>query len=693
MKLALAPLSAPAIFLLLSACSEGDSGTDAADTGGGDEIADADGESADEGDAGPDDAAPVTLDLIPGCNPFATSIGDPSDPGPECILPIPSSFFERTDATSRTGVRGSYPPDILPNRDGVTHFNLESANRADGYSPAGPILLHFGADIDPAHLRSIHDLERSTTDGEPIALFNLETGRRIPILTEMDLNRSTAYPGRYVLIIRPMEPLQMGTRHVVALTNALRTTEGLALESPPAFAALRDGVPTTNDELESRRADFEGLFDFLAAHGYPREDLFLAWDYVVASRDWILGPVLSMRQTALSLVEGTGLSYTIDEIQEDPNENVSRIVMGTFEVPTFLTTENVFVYDDENRPVRQEPNQSFPYTMIVPRVAATEDRPLPLMVFGHGIFGEGRDYLTGSIGTGTLQPTAQQNGVIVVATDWIGLSAADFDIILREVVPDLNRLGVITDRLQQALINNLTLVELVLGDLQHDARLAPAGHDLIEEGPVLYYGVSLGGIQGSSFISISKRIERGVLAVPGSVWSNMLPRSSVWTSIKPFFDIQYPDPLVQQMATAFVQTRFDFSDPINLTTLLFQEPLPDAPAGRRVLVQESIGDSQVPNMTTEMLARGLALKQLSPANSEIYGLEQLAPPAHESAIAQYYLREQADANFPPESNVPPASDNGVHSDMCFLPNVMQQVVEFLFTGTISQFCDGPCDPD
>ncbi|NOZ02597.1 MAG: hypothetical protein GXP54_12005, partial [Deltaproteobacteria bacterium] len=229
--------------------------------------------------------------------------------------------------------------------------------------------------------------------------------------------------------------------------------------------------------------------------------------------------------------------------------------------------------------------------------------PLPLVIFGHGIFGTGRDYLAGGLGKSFVQPLAQKEGSILIATDWIGLSGGDQQLIINEVLPDLNRIGIVTDRLQQSLINNMTLTELALGQLADDPQVKVGDGALIDNQKVYYYGVSLGGIQGTSFVAVSNRITRGVLAVPGSVWLNMIPRSTVWPPIKAVMDNIYPDPLMQQMGIAFIQTWFDHSDPINLTYLLFDEPPPDAPENRTVVFQESIGDSQVPNMCTEMLAR------------------------------------------------------------------------------------------
>ena len=83
----------------------------------------------------------VLLDLVPGCNPFATSA--------ECLLPYPSRFFEVEDPRSGTGVRLSYPADALLLGDGKQKLDMAPFNRADGVSPAGPILIHFGRDVHP----------------------------------------------------------------------------------------------------------------------------------------------------------------------------------------------------------------------------------------------------------------------------------------------------------------------------------------------------------------------------------------------------------------------------------------------------------------------------------------------------------------------------------------------------------------
>jgi len=660
-------------LVLLTCCDTGDDGTPGdADT---DTDIDTDSDT---------DADPITLDLIPDCNPFATS--------DECMLPLPSAFYQDPDPDSPTGVRVNYPQSAIPVEPGAPTISVTPINTADGCSPAGPLLLHFAADIDPLQLTRQGELLESLGTDNPIALFDLETGKRLLFMSEMDLNRDPAYPDRYALIIRPMEPMEMGHRHVALLTRALQDDQGNVFESPRAFEVLREGIRTTNSEIEDIREQYEGIFEFLAARGYPRDELLLAWDFMVASEDYLTGSVRSMREEALAEMAGTGLGYVVDSIEDDPDPNAARLVKGSFEVPTFLDADSEFEYDADHHPTRQAEDRSFPFTMIIPKRAQTEDRPLPLVVFGHGLFGTGENTLSGSQ-LPNMARLCEDGGVIMIATDWIGLSGGDLTLIITEVIPDLNRIALITDRIQQSIINTLTLTELAVGTLSSDPALQVGSGELIDESRVYYVGGSLGGIQGSSFVSMSPRITRAVLAVPGCGWLNMLTRSTHWNMISPVVDVHYPDPLLKQIGIALIQALFDLSDPVNLTRHLYKNPLPDAPAERVLLLQEAIGDSQVPNLASEMLARAIGARFMEPAVYNVPGLEVVTSPTTEPVLVQIYMRDLVEADPPPEENVPPQSDNGVHGAASFLDHILDQSFHFLETGEVVQNCTGACDPD
>ena len=466
---------------------------------------------------------------------------------------------------------------------------------------------------------------------------------------------------------------------------------GEPLLSSPAFLALRDNVPTTNPKIESMRARHEEIFELLESKGFTRDSLVLAWDFMVASKEHILGPVLSMREEALATVATDGVQYTLDNVVDEPNENLARSVEGTFSVPCWLNEQDLIEFDELGRPVRQA-NRSFPFTMIIPR-AALEGEPLPVGLFGHGIFGTGRNYLVGGLGVDHIQPLAQEIGAVVIATDWIGLSGGDLDLIIREVVPDLNRLRLVTDRLVQSLINNLVLIELVKGAFAEDPQLMVTESRLVDSERIHYYGASLGGIQGASLVSLSRDIRRAALGVPGASWSNMLPRSIVYQPIRAIVDLRYPDPLIQQIFIAMMQVLFDHSDPINVSKLMYAEPLDDAPTERVVVLQEAVGDCQVPNPSTRMLARAVGARQMAPFVEPVFGLEEVEGPTTLPVLWQVLMPDRVEAYRPPLTNVLPAEDNDVHFRANLLPATLAQLIHLLEEGEIEQYCEGPCDPD
>ena len=62
-------------------------------------------------------------------------------------------------------------------------------------------------------------------------------------------------------------------------------------------------------------------------------------------------------------------------------------------------------------------------------------------------------------------------------------------------------------------------------------------------------------------------------------------------------------------------------------------------------------------------------------------------------MVQYAITSSLARYSPPRDNTVPTMDNGVHSDLVYLPNTGRQVLTFLETGRIEQTCAGSCDPD
>ncbi len=79
---------------------------------------------------------------------------------------------------------------------------------------------------------------------------------------------------------------------------------GAAINTSYAFTCLRDGIPTTDPDIELRRALFADIFSRLQQIGVTQSSLQLAWDFTVATRDAVTGRMVFMRDDALQRVKG-----------------------------------------------------------------------------------------------------------------------------------------------------------------------------------------------------------------------------------------------------------------------------------------------------------------------------------------------------------------------------------------------------
>src|SRR5439155_22631083 len=110
----------------------------------------------------------------------------------------------------------------------------------------------------------------------------------------------------------------------------------------------RDNLITTQPAVEARRAHMEDLFARLKAAGIQRSNLYLTWDFSVASERSLTSRMLKIRNDAFAQLGDTNLSdlqvqgrspaFSIDSSQTQSfttaqNANIARIVHGTVTVP------------------------------------------------------------------------------------------------------------------------------------------------------------------------------------------------------------------------------------------------------------------------------------------------------------------------------------------------------------------------
>jgi hypothetical protein len=618
------------------------------------------GNSADGGGSGSGIPEPGS-----GCNPI---IGD------DCISPFPSSFYEAADTTTATGVRLQLPDSALPQTHGTALTGARFSVH-DGVSPSTPFVVYIKAGVDATQLPTLATLDQSILPTSAVQVIDFTTGARVPVMAELDANAQPSQ--RQALIIRPQVRLANNTRYIIALVG-LNDKSGAAL-APAPFVALRDKT-TLNTALTALAPRYEDIFTALASAGVTRSSVTLAWDVITASDADLTGHLVSMRDTALPMVPS--LTWTVTSSTDTGSDaNRAREVIGTFQVPSFLTDDSetgTLDTDGSNHPVLRGLG-SANFVVDIPACAKTATGPIPVMVYGHGLFGTAPAELESAYG----KQVGNFLCMIEIGTDWLGLAQYDFTTIANDVVPDFNRINIITDRLQQAHINAQVLTRLFITKMKDDPAFQLGSGALTDGSDVYYLGNSNGGIQGVTYMALSEDVTRGVLIVPGCEWSDLMFRSQDFGALQLLLGTVLPDPADQQVLLTLLQPDFDYTDPASFAPHIFGDRLPNVPA-KQLLLQESVNDAEVPNIATRVLARTLGVPGLD-LEQPVYGVTAMSAPLA-SAYTQWDVMPTP---IPPVGNTPASMDNGAHAAVHPLSLVEQQDKAFLTpTGMVTHVCSG-----
>jgi hypothetical protein len=582
-----------------------------------------------------------------------------------CGHPFPSNVVTVADPSTPTGRRVQLSDAMMPStRSGNVAMASRWSSR-DGFSPGSGPMVHLPGATDEG-LPTAFSIERSVADDSPTILLDTETGERVPHFAELDATATDR--SRAVLFIRPARRLADARRYVVALRGVLGE-DGEPLPASKAFAALRDR--TEMPEIDERRALYADIFARLTDAGVERAEVQLAWDFTTASEANNTQWLVHMRDEGLAMA-GDAPRFEITSAENDFDPRVAWKIEGTFEVPLYLDVPGPvsvmnFGADGLPEPTRTE---SFAFELLIPDSA--NESPAALLQFGHGLLGS-RD----EIESDHFLDFIDRYHYAIFSTDWIGLSE-----------PDSPFLGVILDsgriedyegafaRTMQAMLNALVLQRVIANGVAQD----PAYASLLDPSQRFYYGISLGGILGTLYMTLSPDVQRGALDVMGTPFGLLLARSAAFDS---FFDIAlaaYEDPRDLQLALALVQLFWDRAEPIGFLPQL------QAQSQQQVMMRAAIGDHSVPTVGAHVLARSLSAPHVGSGLREVYGLTPV-----DSADGRGYF--EYDFGLPPEPvcALPMRACNNPHGALRGLPEADRQLDDFLRTGRIENPCPlGSC---
>ncbi len=523
---------------------------------------------------------PENFNVIPPESPYA---GDPIDTANAdrcdfldtavCLQPWPNDYFTVEDTATVTDRRINLNllsmPQNAPGGIGVDAKPIDPAdhNRADGFSPGNLIVtkvpgLETQAAFDENGLVSIDRPDLYDDPDQKVVVINADTGERHPVWAEIDSNPDD--PADVNLIIRPLENFDEGGRYVVAMRN-LVDAGGDPIAPADAFRAYRDNLTTGIPALEDRRPHMEELFEILGDSEIRRSELYLAWDFTVASKESLTGRMLSIRDRAFAglggggdtdlangTIEGDSPAFTVDAPTDfapcgmdgcDSGEDsrIAREVTGTMTVPCFLTScapaGGQFLIGPDGQPT-ESGTTTFTFTCRIPR--ASTDGPIATglrpSLYGHGLLGAGTE-----VRGGNVSAMAFEQQMMMCATDWYGFATQNIANILA-ILQDLSLFPLLVDSSQQGFLHFLFLGRAMIhedGGFSDNAAFQDAGGASVIDTSELYYdGNSQGGILGGSLVAVAPDLTRGVLGVPGMNYSTLLRRS---VDFEPYAEGQFGD--------------------------------------------------------------------------------------------------------------------------------------------------------
>ncbi len=549
------------------------------------------------------------------CNPVA--------PDWDCLLPWPSDAFRTVD-----GVR--YPPQVLPvDKRGVPADPTRDAP-TDGF-PVTPQILVALPGADPDELVFLEPDATASLRPESTTLI-LEASTGAPVL-----HFAEAAPlDPDVVALRPLRPLQPGTRYVVVI-------QGLSgVEAP-----------------ESGRARLEVLESTLQLAGVAPEGVQLIWDFTTRSHEVATGRLRAIRDATLGVVP----AITIDSIE-------GRRIEGTIEVPRFVDSEEAGArLLDEG----SEGTVQIPFVAMAP-TSALEGTPARLLLYGHGFFGDRNRTL------GYPADFAERFGFLIVGLDFQGMATADVNDVIPSIAMDPSGGIGFAERVHQGLANFIAMARAGKGALA-EALEAEHGAPLYDpaEG-VWYLGISAGHMLGGTLLGLSPDFDGAVLNVGGAGFTLVASRARPFAPFITVIANNFEAPRDRLKYEVLIQHPLDRIDPASYAI----EARPP------VLMQVGLGDAQVPNVASHLHARGLGLGLVQPAPRALAGFEDA--PSDEEGLVEYDLG--LEAPLPGTVAGTNQAANDVHEGVRRVEAAMKQMDAFLRVGgRVMNFCSGVCDPD
>ncbi len=638
------------------------------------------------------------LNLASGCQPLLA--------GYDCFLPYPSDYFRVPDAGSPTGflIQTQGAAKLREPASGSTpgaSADIADFRPIDGYSTIPSVQAVLPSAISPTGFVGLLDADLDAGLQPSTNMLLIEADDATVIPAWVDLDPRATDPTRQAIVLHPLIALKYQTRYVVAL-HGVQTPDAGTVPAPEGFRRLRDEQSKGDPQLSPIQSHFDkDIFPVIAKVGVPTSSLQLAWDFTTGDESQADGDMFQVRALTMQwLAQNTPTVTITSPVQENPNPDSWRIVQGTVQGPLFETNGkpgSLINYGPDGK-VAQNGLTTFFFTANIPVAVRDQFGPGRTISYGHGFFGSQSEVTDGS-----TRSIAQVLRSVFFCIDWWGMATADAIGLASNIISTPSATMQFAERVPQGMANWIVMEAAIRGPLlAQSAFQRPASgpgvstngqgqsnaRQGIYDGQTDYYlGISQGAILGGVLASLSPDFKQIVLNVGGAAFTQLMWRAEPFNDFITFINLADPDPLAQQELTGSLQVQFDRIDPATYAPHVLQSQLPGSPP-RNVLMQNGLGDLEVPNLGTFLEARLFGIPELSPNTYPAYLVAQEPGPIQGSALtlwdfgidlqAVYGLAEPAATN-----------NNPVHEGVRLQPSALAQMDAFFQpNGPITSPCDG-----
>jgi pimeloyl-ACP methyl ester carboxylesterase len=550
------------------------------------------------------------------------------------LSPYPSNRYAKADPSSATGIRVAIGPDDT-NDPMLTVFpdTIAALNAIDGFSTLGGVSMSFSDDIDPTTVQrktdgyATADSPMALVDVDPSSPENGHARGLVPryYTTTGDDSAATV---DFTLVVEPAQPLRPKTRYAFVLTDAVKTTSGVALTQSDDTRALLTGTAEASYGDSVRAA----LPVIETATGITKSHVVLATVFTTQTvHDVTLASATERRAAPPPTLQDT---FTVQMTTGDATDPRVRFV-GHFNAPEYRKAKPDSKWDvQDGKPVVQKTSN---LELYIAFSDATSTAKRPIVIFQHGLGGD-KDATWG-----TSQRLAPLNAAVFGIdapehgsrgdppfpdgkTDLVQASMNFFGVNLDTKAFDMR---IARDNFRQMAADQLELLRFIqtLGTLDILPVGAPDGIPDLDVTKILYLGHSFGSVMAATFNALAPEISASVWNVGGAGLTGLFHDSGLFSILTK--SLEPADTPKSEVARFFsiTQSIIDPGDAANYAPYTTLSGLPGVPNWRPkdVLLQEVRHDTIVPNSSSERLARAAGLAQVSPVLDAIAGLAPMQP--------------------------------------------------------------------